>query len=96
MPKKEAKPPSRALHVRYQQTAMWLLKQYGSHEKLSQELYKEAGIAVAANSIGRWFRERTVPIHIAIAFARMTDEPSVVGDFFPALHPYLIPEAKRR
>ncbi len=88
------KPPTRAQRHTYHETTALLIRRYGSHEKLSQELYKDTGVTVAANSIGRWFRERTVPIHIAIALSKMADDPSIIGALFHELHPYLIEEAK--
>jgi len=89
----EFKPPKRAQeHTTY--TAGWLVERYGSYERIAQELYKEQHVQTAGISLARWFRDRNTPPHIAVALAKLVDEPSLVGILCPFLAEYLTEEAR--
>jgi hypothetical protein len=59
-----------------------------SFDTVAQHLYAATGETVAGQTIRRWFRNRSIPLHWACSLVDVTEGAVHVFEFFPYLPPY--------
>lgn len=59
-----------------------------SFDTVAQHLYAATGETVAGQTVRRWFRNRSIPLHWACSLVDVTEGTVHVYEFFPFLPPY--------
>lgn len=60
-----------------------------SFDTVAQHLYAATGVTVAGQTVRRWFRNRSIPLHWACSLVDVTEGAVHVFEFFPFLPPYM-------